>query len=285
MTCPSGPGFFCFDPECNECDAKLVPRRAKMFWVVQENIFNEKAYDDLLAALVRLKIPHQVVKVRPFIHTIEPDVFPPDGPVMVMGAYTMWKVAQAKGWSPGAFTNDNFTFEKQLRAWGTRMLNHDSWVGRFADVPPQRLPFFIRPVLDSKSFPGMVTDWPSFVEWSTAVMNIEESPTLTGDTVVQVAPVKPIVRETRFWVVDKKIVTGSTYKVGKRVYASSDVDPCALQFAESCLYWEPARAFCLDIFETEDNHLWVGEINTINAAGFYAADVQKLVAAIDSMEF
>jgi hypothetical protein len=257
-----------------------------MFWVVQENIFNERGYAELLEALERLEIPHQVVKVRPFIHTLEPDVMPPDGPVMVMGAYTMWKIAQARGWKPGSFTNDNFDFRVQLKHWGARLLNHDSWVGRFADVPPQRMPFFIRPIHDSKSFPGMVTDWPDFAKWRQAVMELDSYATLTGEDLVQVATTKPIVRETRFWVVDGIIVTGSTYKVGSRVYSNSDVDPCALQYAEACVNaWKPARAFCLDIFETENNHLWIGEINTINAAGFYAANVQKLVAAIDSMAF
>lgn len=256
-----------------------------MFWVVQENVFNENGYADLLEALERLDIPHQVVKVRPFIHTIEPDIEPPDGPIIVFGAYTMWKVAQIRGWKPGSFTNDNFTFERQLEHWGVRMLNHDSWVGRFGDVPEQQLPFFIRPVLDSKSFSGMVTDWPSFDEWRQLVAKVEDSPTLTLDTLVQVASIKPLVRETRFWIVDRKIVTASVYKTGSRVHGDPNVDPRTTEYATTCVAeWEPARAYCLDIFETEDAQLWIGEINTINAAGFYAANVQKLVAAIDSMD-
>jgi hypothetical protein len=47
--------------------------------------------------------------------------------------------------------------------------------------------------------------------------------------------------------------------------------------------WKPG-SFCNDNF-TFERQLWIGEINTINAAGFYAANVQKLVAAIDAMEF
>jgi hypothetical protein len=257
-----------------------------MFWVVQENIFNERGYAALLDALVRLGVQHQVVKVRPFIHTIEPDVFPPDGPVMVMGAYTMWKVAQAKGWKPGSFSNENFTFEKQVEHWGERMFNHDSWVGRFADVPPQEKPFFIRPVLDSKSFPGEVTDWPRFVEWRDSVLELDSYATLTGDDLVQVASLKPIAREARFWVVDGQIVTQSTYKLGHRVVGQEWVDPCTKLFAVECVrIWQPARAFCLDVFEDFDGVCKIGEINTINAAGFYAADVQKIVAAIEQMEF
>jgi hypothetical protein len=257
-----------------------------MFWVVQNNIFNENGYAELLHALERLGIQHQVVKIVPFIHTIEPDVFPPEGPVMVMGSYTMWEVARLKGWQPGSFTNDNFTFEKQLAHWGERMLNHDSWVGRFADAMPRVPRFFIRPVLDSKSFAGAVMDHLEFYDWKKAVLALDCYTTLTGDDLVQIAAVKPLVRESRLWVVDGKIVTASVYKVGSRVHSDPNVDPNVIQYGEECIAaWQPARAFCLDIFETEDNRLWVGEINTINAAGFYAANVQKLVAAIDSMEF
>lgn len=48
--------------------------------------------------------------------------------------------------------------------------------------------------------------------------------------------------------------------------------------------FQPARAFVLDVFEFE-GELFIGEVNNLNSAGFYAADMQKLVAAIDSMIF
>ena len=47
--------------------------------------------------------------------------------------------------------------------------------------------------------------------------------------------------------------------------------------------WQPHRAFVIDVCDTPDGPRIV-EINTINAAGFYAGDVQRIVAALEEME-
>ena len=58
-----------------------------------------------------------------------------------------------------------------------------------------------------------------------------------------------------------------------------------LDFTQKCInIWTPARAFCLDVFVGPNGPL-IGEINNINAAGFYKADIQKLVLALNEMEF
>jgi len=43
--------------------------------------------------------------------------------------------------------------------------------------------------------------------------------------------------------------------------------------------WQPADAFVLDIALTHNGYK-VLEVNCLNSAGFYAADVSKLVQAI-----
>ena len=66
-----------------------------MFWVVQENLFNEEGFKSLIHALVRMELDHAVVKVVPFVGVIEPDINPTN-PVIAVGAYSMWKVAKRK---------------------------------------------------------------------------------------------------------------------------------------------------------------------------------------------
>lgn len=256
-----------------------------MQWVIQENIFNEYGYGRLIETLERLEIPFTIVKVIPFGGGIIPDVNFKE-PTIVMGAYTMWKVAAEKQWIPGSFINENFDFEIQRQHWGNRMFNADSRVYRFADVPEQSEDFFIRPIHDTKSFTGQIIDWISFDTWRKSVMDIQTSYcSITADTLVQVAPYKHIYAEYRLWVVDGKIVTSSLYKRGNRVYSDEEVDEEIINFGYECIKtWVPARAFCLDIFVGPDGPR-VGEVNNINAAGFYKADVQKLVLALNSMEF
>jgi hypothetical protein len=46
--------------------------------------------------------------------------------------------------------------------------------------------------------------------------------------------------------------------------------------------WNPEKAFCLDVCGTPGG-LKVAEINAINSAAFYAADMQKLVLSLDGL--
>jgi hypothetical protein len=107
-----------------------------VYWVVQSNLYGEEGFESLDAALERLGLPYSLHKVVPFVGTLEPDVDPPPGPVIVMGSYTLARVARERGWSPGAFL-DNLDFQVQREHWGELFLNHDAQVLRFADVPEQ----------------------------------------------------------------------------------------------------------------------------------------------------
>lgn len=257
-----------------------------MHWVIQENIFNEYGYGQLIDVLHRFSIPHSIVKVVPFDNRTEPDVSP-EGNVIVMGAYTMWRVAKAKQWIPGSFINDNFDYKVQQEHWGDLMFNSDSIVCCFDSVPEHTEPFFIRPIHDTKSFTGCVMTPSEFTEWRQPILEIGETSycTIQKDTLVQVATYKEIYAEYRLWIVDKKIVTASLYKRGGQVYSDEQVDDDILEFGYKCIStWVPARAFCLDIF-VGPNGPRIGEVNNINAAGFYKANIQKLILALNEMDF
>jgi len=93
------------------------------------------------------------------------------------------------------------------------------------------------------------------------------------------------VTETRFFVVDGKIVTGSLYKRGNKVIYDSNIDPDVQKFAQEMVdFWQPNRAFVIDIALTPDGCKIV-EINNINSSGFYASNVNKIIDAIEGMEF
>ena len=277
-----------------------------MYWVLQHNLFREEGFRRLLNTLKRLDIPHSTHKVIPFIGALSPAIDPededarvefdentvvpfPEGPKIVMGSYSMARYARKHGWTPGSFDSANLDFEKQLPHWGAEMLNSDAWVGRLADVPEQEQPFFIRPTLDSKSFAGTVMDWGLFKPWRDGVIKCgaDNGGFLDGDTLVQVCAKKVIYREYRLWVVDGKIVTASLYKEGRTVRYSDQVDQEVLRYAapftgHSMIRdgWAPERAFVLDIADTPDGFK-ILEAGNINSAGFYAADMFKLVMALE----
>ncbi len=256
-----------------------------MHWIIQNNIYNEEGFKYLIDTLETLRLPYSIHKCIPFLGTLDPEPEPIEDRVIVMGSYTLAREAIKRGWNPGVFLNDNFNTEIQSSHWGKLMMNADHQIHAFAQVPEQREPFFIRPVHDSKAFTGEVTDWPTFIEWRDKVLNLtpDDNPTVTYDTEVLISSVKEIYGEYRIWIVDGKAVAWSQYKVGRRKLKNyiPDVDQRIRDFAEKCAaIWSPHRAYVLDVFETE-NGLFIGEVNNLNSAGFYAANMGKLIMSLE----
>jgi hypothetical protein len=118
-----------------------------------------------------------------------------------------------------------------------------------------------------------------------SVRKIEGFSTLTNDTRVMIAPLQDIFCEYRLFVVDKKIVTGSLYKLRDQVIYNSLIDETVIEFANKMIEkWTPDRAFVLDVAVTSEGHKIV-EVNNINSSGFYASDLAKFIMAIEDMKF
>lgn len=274
-----------------------------MFWVVQNNLYNEAGYVRFIEALKRLEVDYIVVKPIPFTNQFLPadfdsmtqevdDVEEPyidtNQKVIVMGATSLSRVAKVRGWTPGTYLNENFDFSKWRDGFGKEnILNGDAEVGlvKQITIPPYE-DVFVRPVHDTKSFSGEVMTIDQLHNWLKDISKIEEeefSP-LHKNTEIMISSIKKINAEYRFFVVDGKIVTGSLYKQGNVVRSSDIIDDDVLWFTASMIHvWEPAEAFVIDIADTEEGFKVI-EINNINSAGFYAADCQKIVSALEDLE-
>lgn len=267
-----------------------------MHWILQNNLFNEAEWENMVGVLERFKIPYSVHKVIPFIGELVPEPMIQDTKVICFGSYSMRHSAKKFGWSPGVYDLIDQNFTVQLQHWGDMMLNADATVIPFKDANIDG-DTFIRPIDDSKYFAGKVFSKEEFYEWKRKVVVLEEDygNSLTGDTIIQLCKPKMIYAEYRFWVVDCKIVTSSLYKRGDRVVYSSDVDAHVHRFADSVIRhgditlsmrtsaWQPAKAYVLDVCETPDG-MKIVEINTINSSGFYAGNVTDLILALEQME-
>lgn len=260
-----------------------------MYWILQENIYAEKGLTDLLNVLERAGIPHSEHKVVPFVGELMPDI-DVDGPVILIGTYSLRHIAKKKNWTPGVFDIGNWSYQDHVNNWGMRMLNADSMYTQYRHVPvifPRDKIRFIRPVNDSKAIAGTVYDRETFMKDYNNVMSLGagNGSTLDGDTLMMVSSVKNIQREYRVWVVDGKPVTASQYKIGGRVVYDGNVEPSVYQYVEDlCRDWVPHRAFVVDIGIVNDEYRVI-ETNTLNAAGLYHCDVNKLVGAIESMGY
>lgn len=264
-----------------------------MHWIIQEGFSD---FIPLIETLERFNISYSLHKVVPFTGELVPEPKLDTNNVICFGSYSMRHTSKKYGWYPGIFDVGHHDFLVQRSHWGELMLNHDSKILPIRDVWLERNSF-IRPIDDSKTLNGRVWTPEEFAEWKPKAKDI------LWDLIVQISPVKEIWSEYRFWIVDERIITASQYKIGDRVSYPPIVDQrfhnFALGVAGSEFYllphaerqtrytgrkWRPEKAFVLDLCETPDG-IKIVEINTINSAGLYAADVQKLVMALHSMRF
>lgn len=258
-----------------------------MHWVIQTDIRSEKGLESLCRALVTQRVTFSVHQLVPFTRELVPDMSP-DGPVIAIGSIGMRHVAARKGWVPGVFDIEHIKHTDQVEGWGRTLLNHQAIVTKFGDVIPPADKFFIKPDGCNKLFAGMIAEKEPFLEWQKDVCTRGEESTGSGLRPESQVIVNPnlfrILREIRFWVVDGQIVTSSQYKLGDNVVYQCGCDPDALEYAEYRVkQYCPARAFVMDLALIEDGYR-VLEINTINSAGFYEAEMDKFVYAIESMK-
>jgi len=195
-----------------------------MHWILQDNLFNEDAYQELQSTLERFEIPYSIHKVIPFIGELVPAPNLDTSNVMCMGSYSLRHAAKKYEWAPGVFDLEPFDFTVQMKHWLNFMLNADAQVVAFKDAVVTE-PKFIRPIQDSKVFAGGMFDPEEFNDWQRKVCVLEEDygNSLTTDTLIQICEPKEIYSEYRFWIVRGKVVTSSLYKRGSQVIYSSDV--------------------------------------------------------------
>lgn len=257
-----------------------------MYWVIQENIGNEDKFVSLIENIKKFDQTFELVKVVPFVGEIIPDVNVEDK-VICFGAYSMRKLSIRKNWTPGVYDIEWFPYTSLIDVLGENVLNHDAVFGKFGEIVPKSEEFFIRPIHDGKEFAGTIKSINQLKEWQHRIIDLklaDNGTTLSENTEVMCSSLKKIYNEYRYFVVGGKVVTGSQYKLGKRVvYGETDQGMENAQKFVDILNGYINHPYVIDIALT-DNGYKVIELNTMNCAGFYACDMQKLVAAIIDYE-
>lgn len=262
-----------------------------MHWIVQDGFTHEKGMVELIETLEKHDIPHTIVKVVPFVGDIIPDVSPV-GNVICMGSYSLRHLAKRKNWWPGIIDMDEFSniLTYKSSSWTTHMLNRDKFfISSFENIVNvakelELEEFFMRPVGDRKEFNGGVFTITEVEEWIHKVIDLgerENGTTLNGTTECLIAETKHIYAEYRLFIVNRRVITGSQYKLGGRVNYNSFVPENVLKFAQDRAYEAvEAHTYVLDVAVTPDA-LKIIEVNTLNSAGFYHSNTPKLVEVLE----
>lgn len=260
-----------------------------MHWILQNNILNEDGHSQLVQALETLGIPHSIHKIIPTTCDLDPKPEITEKEVLCFGSYSMLRISEANAWRPGVYALREFTHEEVISHWGNHLLNAQGQQTTFLKVPEtpefQEGEFFLRPATDEKFFVGKPISSEDFQEWwnEIVIKKADYGNGLTPETPVLIAPLQNIQSEFRTWIINKKVVTASSYKLAGRLHVNLPVDEDILAFAGTrAQEWSPEKAYCLDVARTTDG-LRIVETNTINFAGFYKANVAKIVEALENL--
>jgi hypothetical protein len=250
-----------------------------MYYIVQEKLFQENEWDDLIKGLERLGLEYEVVKLIPFIDDIEFKTKRKD--IFCFGSLKMARMVPKYGWNPGIIMTPNHDFQVYREYYKDNLLNYDSKIYKFGEDFDWNGDFFIRPTLDTKTFTGKVHSMESWKKFRDEQLTNGHTTTLTKDTDIQVCSIKNIQKEFRFYIVDGYIVTASLYREGSFVRYSDIIDDEATEYCRDMIdVFNLATAFVMDICLT-DNQWKIMEIGTINCCGLYKSNISKLLMALE----
>jgi hypothetical protein len=261
--------------------------------LVQDNVLQrEGQYPQLIRALNILEADYQLVNVFAFVDKIfdvsihasmiddaQELTFDTSIPTLTFGSQRLSRLATERGLRPAAFDSDNYDYENWSKGFGLEnILNGDTQIVKLKDAIVTSERIFVRPLKDDKSFNGMAMDRETFEEWREGICTFEEPAlNLNGETYITLASVKKIHAEYRFFVINKEVVTGSQYRLGRTVIYNDTVPEAIRDFAmDMADKWQPHKCFVIDIADTP-NGPKVVEINSFGVSGFYHCNMFSVV--------
>jgi hypothetical protein len=258
-----------------------------MQWILQE----DKDNTDLAEMLDRMGIAYSIHSKLRDVAVPEP-VIDNQNRIIVFGYYSAQAFVRDRGYTPGVFELHPYVLEQ---AWQPYLLNpRDAAkfvkVRDIADlVADDGRKYFVRPVEDSKTMSGVVLTGKEIRAKAAEVMELPLERLVPGrlapETELSLSVPVTIQKEWRVWVVSGKVVAWSLYKMAGQMVIRREIDQDALDFVSAMVEINPdySDAYVIDVCRTE-NGLRIIETNCINFSGYYDADLQKLIDAIEGLE-
>lgn len=247
-------------------------------WAVQYNLAKQNA-DDIEAACKKLNYKFVGIKVIPFSKEI-PDI--PNDDITIFYGATKWidNIYQNNRWGPGVYFNPDAHFETWVEKYGEAALNYGAEITTLNELSYQPYPddrlLFIRPTRDMKEFNGDVWEFGKIKRWSHGIITDVDTEELARIPIVVSEPYG-IAHEWRLFMVGGKVSSGSHYRSYHKLNVSKDVPKKVVEFAEQqAKVYSPCSVFVMDVCESAGN-LYVVEVGCFHSAGFYAADIEKVV--------
>lgn len=204
------------------------------------------------------------------------------GPVLCYGYGALVAAGRHLGWRPCGWDGAGLGLRAVVSSLGPLAWNAAATFHPLSDL--RRLAeglttqVFVRPEAETKAFAGRLYDGMSMLRWLDGLDRADWAG--TDDPLFAVAPVRPCRTEWRVWIVDGVPIAGCRYGLDGRADPAPDLPDRIAAFARRAVaLHDPLPAYVLDVGEDAAG-LGVIELNAVNSAGFYAADIGAIVAAL-----
>lgn len=254
-----------------------------MKFVIQHNLMNE---DHLLEIQYAVnKYPTEYVGVIPFSREITSDT-PLEGTDYIPYGSTLFTMLTYElGWKGQFFDLDTFNYKAFLQnrddMLNDNVLEINDAIAFLEQQPPES-EWFTRPSLDLKQYTGMVDNAKDLSEWFNDAMKFSGTGCykIEPGTDVVVSTPKVIQGEWRYFIVDRKIVSGSMYRYRGNLHSQRVLENDVLEEAQSFAdKWLPHPTCVMDL-ALVNGELKVIEFNCFNSSGFYDNCVETVFDAI-----
>ena len=181
----------------------------------------------------------------------------------------------------GIFHDKNLFDQRFYNKLDLPILNKDSQILSCSEQLDTKFDedLFIKPSSDTKAFDaGIIPKGISIKEHIESGFYKEHY----KNEFILISSLKDIKAEYRFFVVDKKVISGSSYRINGHLKSTQEipenVSAAAIEFSQM---YQPADVFTMDL-AIVDNTVRIVEYNCFNCSGIYATDYSKVVKAVNN---
>jgi len=249
-------------------------------WLIEENVF--KCGMKLVLELQKKQVPFLTCIYSHKIKKEYISFFDEEACVIFHGSLRLAsQINREAPWTPGAYCNlDQFFCTYYYPIFGDKLLNSKYIMMPLGDLVRNKDflfsslgsfdNLFVRPNSGNKCFTGKPISYDS---WENDIDIFQIS--AEAQELVIVSRSQAIKKEWRFFVAEKKIITGSEYLPEQQAVVPERVIDFAEQMA---LYsYEPDPIWVLDICQLNNGELKVLEVNSFSCSGWYNCDVGAIV--------
>lgn len=258
-------------------------------WIIQNEVFSdgnpEKMVEIIKSKGMEVSRPNYV----PFNGGVYND-FKDDACVVSYGSINLVKrLLETKKWYPNAWMNlENLACRSYYSKWHKHLYNKGAIFLTWGMLKSNLIaPFelfdvesiFIKPDANLKTFGGTEVDRDNIDRWFKMT---DDCYTPEENSLVLISTGYKPYQEYRFVVCKGKVITGSLYKTKFELKSELiNDDHEAFKYAETVVKdpWQPDDIYVLDICCSEytNSPYSILEIGSVNCAGLYACDLDKVV--------